>query len=149
MDTGSNDRHSGEPIRLLVELDEEDCKALLGTGTIGRLAVATEEGPEMFPVNYGYLDGAIAIWSDRGRKLEHASFDRVAFLVDDLDLENRTGWVVEAMGHAEDITDAVDPWAVRLRALEVHPWVSGPHPYCIAILRPRLSGRRLVPAPQE
>lgn len=146
MTSHSSDSHSpAAPARMLIELDPAECAALLGSASVGRLAVSTDEGPEIFTVNYGFLEGAIAIWTAPGRKLEHAAFDRVAFEVDELDPATHTGWVVEAQGHAEDITEALDPWAVRLRSLVIHPWVAGPHPNCIAILRARLTGRRLVP----
>lgn len=138
---------STPPARALVAIDEGGCRALLERATVGRLAVSTDDGPEIFTVNYGVHDGAIVIRTGPGLKLAHASFHRVAFEVDELDTVHRTGWVVEAVGHAEDITDAIDRRSSDLRAVVVDPWVSGPHPNCIAIARPRLSGRRLVPAP--
>ena len=136
----------GLPERVLVEISEDECRELLASMSVGRLAVATGEGPEIFPVNYGVRDGSIAIWTAPGTKLDHASFDHVAFEVDVLDAESRTGWVVEAKGRAEDISDTLDTWTSSLREIPVYPWVAGPHPNCIAILRPRLSGRRLVVA---
>ncbi|MGB7053501.1 MAG: pyridoxamine 5'-phosphate oxidase family protein [Acidimicrobiales bacterium] len=132
--------------RLIVEISEDECQQLLASKSVGRLAVSTDVGPEIFPVNYGVLDGSIVLWAAAGTKLDHASFDRVAFEVDDLDAESRTGWVVEAKGRSEDITDTGDKWTSSLREVPVRPWVAGPHPNCVAILRPRLSGRRLVPA---
>lgn len=135
------------PARALVEIDQAGCLALLGQSTVGRLAVSTEQGPQIFTVNYGVHDGAIVIRTGPGLKLAHASFHPVAFEVDQLDIGDRTGWVVEAVGHAEDITDAIDPRSTKLRRVVVDAWVSGSHPNCVAIARPRLSGRRLVPAP--
>ena len=137
---------NGTPERQLVEISEGECLELLESMSVGRLAVTTEEGPEIFPVNYGVRDGSIAIWTAPGTKLDHASFDHVAFEVDVVDTESRTGWVVEAKGRARDISDAGDAYTSSLREIPVHPWVAGPRPYCIAILRPRLSGRRLVAA---
>ncbi len=135
------------PARALVEIDEAGCLSLLEQSTVGRLAVSTEQGPQIFTVNYGVLDGAIVIRTGPGLKLAHASFHPVAFEVDQLDTRDRTGWVVEAVGHAEDITDAIDPRSTELRRVAIDAWVSGAHPNCVAIARPRLSGRRLVPAP--
>jgi hypothetical protein len=137
------------PARSLVDIDEAGCRALLERSTVGRLAISTDEGPQIFTVNYGVHDGAIVIWTGPGLKLAHASFHPVAFEVDELDAEHRTGWVVEAIGHAEDITDAIDPRSTELRHVAVDPWVTGSHPNCIAIARPRLSGRRLVPVPSS
>ena len=139
----------GEPIeagRVIVEISEDECQQLLASKSVGRLAVTTDVGPEIFPVNYGVLDGSIVLWTGPGTKLDYAAFDHVAFEVDDLDAESRTGWVVEAKGRSEDVTDTLDAWTSSMRDVSVRPWVAGPHPNCVAILRPRLSGRRLVPA---
>jgi uncharacterized protein len=148
MSSGAHDGAAGALRRKLVEIGADECTELLKSASVGRLAVTSENGPEIFPVNYGYSDGSIVIWTGPGLKLTHASFDRVAFEVDSLDLDSRTGWVVEAQGHAEDITDTLDPWSIGLRELPVQPWVAGPHPNCIVITRLRLSGRRLEPDPE-
>jgi nitroimidazol reductase NimA-like FMN-containing flavoprotein (pyridoxamine 5'-phosphate oxidase superfamily) len=129
----------------LVALDERECRDLLLLGTVGRLAVTTPQGPDIFPVNYGIVDEAIVIETDPGVKLAHSSFDYVAFEVDSLEPSTRTGWVVVAKGRAEEITDAIDPWRTRLRQIRVHSWVEAPHLHHIAIVHPRLTGRRLVP----
>ncbi len=143
----SPEENTVEVCRMIVEISEDECQQLLATKSVGRLAVTTDVGPEIFPVNYGALDGSIVFWTGPGTKWDHAAFDHVAFEVDDLDTESRTGWVVEAKGRSEDVTDTLDAWTSSLREdVSVRPWVTGPHPNCIAILRPRLSGRRLVPA---
>ncbi len=143
---GSPEENVVDADRLIVEIGEEECQQLLASKSVGRLAVATDVGPEIFPVNYGVLDGSIVFWTGAGTKWDHAAFDHVAFEVDDLDVESRTGWVVEAKGRSEDVTDTADKWTSSMREVPVHSWVAGPHPNCVAILRPRLSGRRLVPA---
>jgi hypothetical protein len=133
------------PKSRLIALDERECRDLLLIETVGRLAVTTPQGPEIFPVNYGLVDDAIVIGTDPGVKLAHSSFDHVAFEVDRLDYATHTGWVVVAKGRAEDISDAIDPWSTRLRQYTVRSWVDAPHTHQVAIIHPRLSGRRLVP----
>jgi nitroimidazol reductase NimA-like FMN-containing flavoprotein (pyridoxamine 5'-phosphate oxidase superfamily) len=133
------------PKSRLIPLDERECRDLLLLETVGRLAVTTPEGPEIFPVNYGLVDDAIIIGTDPGVKLAHSSFDHVAFEVDRLDYTTHTGWVVVAKGRAEDISDAIDPWSTRLRQFTVRSWIEAPHTHQVAIMHPRLSGRRLVP----
>ena len=50
-------------------LDRRECLHLLATQSVGRLAVATPEGPLVVPVNF-VLDGeSIVFRSDRGSKL--------------------------------------------------------------------------------
>jgi nitroimidazol reductase NimA-like FMN-containing flavoprotein (pyridoxamine 5'-phosphate oxidase superfamily) len=41
------------------ELTERECRYLLGTHGVGRLAVTTPAGPLVVPVDYGVVDGAI------------------------------------------------------------------------------------------
>ena len=52
--------------RLIVEISEDECQQLLASKSVGRLAVSTDVGPEIFPVNYGVLDGSIVLWAAAG-----------------------------------------------------------------------------------
>ena len=63
-----------------------DMELLLERMPAGRLAVTTEEGPYVVPVNYLFLEGAIYIHSGQtGRKMEALQADpRVCFLVDEV-----------------------------------------------------------------
>jgi nitroimidazol reductase NimA-like FMN-containing flavoprotein (pyridoxamine 5'-phosphate oxidase superfamily) len=129
--------------RVLQEISEEECFALLQLQDLGRLAVVRDGQPEIFPVNYA-LDGHIVvIRTQPGVKLTYGSLARVAFEVEDIDPVHREGWVVEVRSQAEDITDSIDRRSEHARATEVRPWVMGPHQHHIAIARPLVSGRRL------
>ena len=128
----------------LVPLDDGECRELLGTASVGRLAVTTTHGPEIFPVNFVAVDDAVVFATDPGVKLAHSSFDHVALEVDSLDPVTRTGWVVVAKGRAQDITDTLDPWSTRLLDVDIDSWVHAPHTHRVAIIRPTLTGRRLV-----
>jgi nitroimidazol reductase NimA-like FMN-containing flavoprotein (pyridoxamine 5'-phosphate oxidase superfamily) len=128
----------------LIHIDERECRDLLLLESVGRLAVSTPQGPEIFPVNFLLVDDAIIIGTDPGLKLTHSSFDHVALEVDSLDHATRTGWVVVAKGRAEDITDAIDPWSTRLRQSVVDSWVDATLSHRVAIVHPTLTGRRLV-----
>lgn len=44
----------------LVALSAEECRRRLARHGVGRLAVITDEGPTVLPVNYGVVDGTIA-----------------------------------------------------------------------------------------
>jgi hypothetical protein len=63
-----------------------EMELLLERMTVGRLGVATSDGPYVVAVNYLYLEGAIYFHSAReGRKIEALQADpRVCFLVDDV-----------------------------------------------------------------
>jgi nitroimidazol reductase NimA-like FMN-containing flavoprotein (pyridoxamine 5'-phosphate oxidase superfamily) len=135
---GSSDRG-----RELDEIGEEECYALLQTQDLGRLAIVRDGRPEIFPVNYALSDHIIVIRTQPGVKLSNASFAHVAFEVEDIDLDTREGWVVEVRGLAEEITDAINPWAEEARRAEARPWVMGPHEHYLSITRSQVSGRRL------
>ena len=63
-----------------------DMELLLERMPVGRLAVITEDGPYVIPVNYLFFEGNIYFHSGQtGRKMEALQTDsRVCFLVDDV-----------------------------------------------------------------
>lgn len=63
-----------------------EMEALLEQAAVGRLAVVTEDGPYVVPVNYVFLEGAIYFHTAlSGRKVASLQSDsRVCFLVDEV-----------------------------------------------------------------
>ena len=63
-----------------------DMEVLLERMPVGRLAVTTEDGPYIVPVNYLFFEGSIYFHSGQtGRKIEALQADsRVCFLVDEV-----------------------------------------------------------------
>jgi nitroimidazol reductase NimA-like FMN-containing flavoprotein (pyridoxamine 5'-phosphate oxidase superfamily) len=63
-----------------------EMKLLLERMPVGRLAVTTEDGPYIIPVNYLFFEGSIYFHSGlSGRKMEALQADsRVCFLVDEV-----------------------------------------------------------------
>ena len=51
------------------ELTHDECWARLRTMVVGRLAIAAEEHPELFPVNYLVDRGTVVFRSDTGTKI--------------------------------------------------------------------------------
>lgn len=139
----------GDSQRLLDEIGEDECFALLHRQDLGRLAIVRDGRPEIFPVNYAMSDRTIAIRTQPGVKLTYASLAHVAFEVEKIDPVTREGWVVEVQGFAEDITDAANPWAESARNSVGRPWVAGPHERYISITHSQVSGRRLRRPPTE
>lgn len=115
----------GEVVALLDEgleiLEESDCRALLASRSVGRVAVTIAALPAIFPVNYVVADGDIYFRTGEGTKLRVALVGAiVAFQVDHIDEVQRAGWSVQVVGPAEEVTDAdvappVSPWAPGLR----------------------------------
>jgi uncharacterized protein len=120
-------------------VSEEDCLDLLGSESIGRLALVVDDRIEIFPVNYAVNSGAVLFRTNDGRKLRGGGTEEVAFEVDCIEADAHAGWSVVVHGHLEDITDlgrtapdAVKPWAGRKEFL-------------VRITPRSITGRRVIP----
>ncbi|HTZ09855.1 MAG TPA: pyridoxamine 5'-phosphate oxidase family protein [Acidimicrobiales bacterium] len=134
--------HDSEGLEILVE---DDCVALLGEATLGRIAVTIGAVPAIFPVNYCLVDGTVVFRTAEGTKLHHATTGAVvAFEVDHVEEETHEGWSVLVVGVARAVTDpvAVDAALERLP----HPWAPGDRHHVVAIAPEFVSGRRIPAA---
>lgn len=129
----------------LAGLPRDECLRLLASQEVGRLAVVEGHQPLVFPVNY-VLDGeAIVIRTATGTKLYAATRGPVAFEVDEIDREQRTGWSVLVTGLAAEITDLDRPDLVqRLRDTTLEPWPEGEKPNLLRLPANEVSGRRIT-----
>jgi nitroimidazol reductase NimA-like FMN-containing flavoprotein (pyridoxamine 5'-phosphate oxidase superfamily) len=86
----------------LVDLDADECLRLLRTQVVGRLAVQTDTGVDVVPVNYAVVQDAVHIRVAHGGRLARCAAERrVAFEVDVVDPERWAGWSVVVKGLAE------------------------------------------------
>ncbi|MFH8618691.1 helix-turn-helix domain-containing protein [Streptomyces sp. NPDC017979] len=126
-------------------LDEGECRELLATGGVGRIAVTTSEGPAVVPVNYAVSGDRIVFRTAPGTVPAAAADTEVAFEVDRIDDAFSSGWSVLVVGDAQGVTD---PELVR--ALEEHAddlsWAGGDRSLWLEIVPRRVSGRRIVNA---
>lgn len=123
-------------------LDEQECRALLGSGEVGRVGVVVDGQPLIFPVNY-VLDGQwVVVHTDFGPMLSGAAHALVAFEVDDFDATTRTGWSVLVQGVADDVTDSLDRSSEYLQTVEVSPWAPGTRARVLRIDARQVTGRR-------
>lgn len=96
----------------IIDLDAERCHGLLaGVGSgLGRVAFADDGDPDwpvVLPVNFVALDGAIYFRTFEGSKLYAAlRRQRVAFEVDEIERDWRSGWSVLAVGRLDVVRDA-------------------------------------------
>ena len=131
------DAHTG-----LAEIDEPDCWELLGSQSVGRLAVAVGSHPDIFPVNYATHEGRIVIRTEAGTKLAAAVLMRaVAFEVDQIDADAHTGWSVVIAGSAREPGTLEEE--LEMEALDLTPWADVPKTRFIIITPERVTGRRL------
>jgi nitroimidazol reductase NimA-like FMN-containing flavoprotein (pyridoxamine 5'-phosphate oxidase superfamily) len=126
-------------------MDREECLGLLRQGRVGRLAVVIAGAPHVLPLNYAADEqGTIVFRTAELSSATQASLPRVAFEVDDIDAECRTGWSVVVHGQGRDITDGIDVRSERLRRLPVFPWAPGERDQWFMINADEITGRRIV-----
>jgi nitroimidazol reductase NimA-like FMN-containing flavoprotein (pyridoxamine 5'-phosphate oxidase superfamily) len=143
MPAGERDQSDGG----LEILSEEQCRELLDSRDLGRIAFPLGDETEIFPVNYS-TDGTIIVFRTApGTKLAQSTLSRVAFEVDDWDPAAKIGWSVVLKGIAQEVTSGIDPFAAALRAGEIDPLAPGEHEHWIAIYPAEISGRRFRRAP--
>ena len=127
----------------LAALTEQECLELLASRSVGRLAYVARAGvPDVVPVNYVLRDGAVVLRTGPGPKLQAAERrELVAFEVDHVDEQTRTGWSVVVHGRASVLEDEPAAGAPE-------PWASGPREQLVLITPRRTTGRRLL-GPEE
>jgi nitroimidazol reductase NimA-like FMN-containing flavoprotein (pyridoxamine 5'-phosphate oxidase superfamily) len=108
----------------LRDIDADECRALLDTHGVGRLAVTASDGcPAVVPVNYDVLDDAIVFRTAPASTPAAAAGTEVAFEVDHMDEAMSRGWSVLVVGPASAVTE---PGTVRRLTERAHTTPSGP-----------------------
>jgi nitroimidazol reductase NimA-like FMN-containing flavoprotein (pyridoxamine 5'-phosphate oxidase superfamily) len=126
----------------LVEIDREECLALLASHGVGRIALVVGNQPLVFPVNYCVDRSSVVFRTDPGTKLHGVRGKRVAFQIDHVDPFYHEGWSVLLVGMAEEVTDTIE--IRRLSTLPIRPWGVGEKSHWVRVHGPAISGRRLI-----
>ncbi|MGX1372666.1 nitroimidazol reductase NimA-like FMN-containing flavoprotein (pyridoxamine 5'-phosphate oxidase superfamily) [Streptomyces canus] len=132
----------------LRDLGPDECRALLSTHGVGRVAVSAPDGrPAIVPVNYEVVDDAIVFRTAPDSLPAAAVATEVAFEVDHVDEALSQGWSVLAVGPASAVTE---PEAVRGLEERAHstPWAGGERETWVSIRPTSLTGRRITTADQ-
>src|SRR4029079_8565784 len=96
------------------QLTVAECRALLETGVVGRVAMATPVGPRISPVNYVVHEDAIVFRTAPYTELSTYGWSvDLAFEIDRLDPDARLGWSVVALGRAHVVDDPDDVQRIR------------------------------------
>ena len=91
----------------LEALSDEDCRALLASGRIGRVAVTADALPVIAPVNYVADGNSIVFRTKRDGMLSRACDGAViAFEIDDLAADGSGGWSVNVVGIASLVSES-------------------------------------------
>ena len=122
------------------ELSEAECQELLAQHTAGRVGFMAPDGPQILPVTYQYRNGDVIFrTSPAGALSGLVRRTSVAFEIDDIDEQNKSGWSVLVLGFAE---------AMAHNYLLTSAWETGPVPWADGVrnlfieIKPRkISGR--------
>jgi nitroimidazol reductase NimA-like FMN-containing flavoprotein (pyridoxamine 5'-phosphate oxidase superfamily) len=123
----------------LEELDHDECLKRVATMSVGRVAVAADDGrgPIVVPVNY-VLDGEFIVFrSGAGTKLHALRDAPMSFQVDVVDPSHHTGWSVLIRGVAYEVT------AQEVKHLAVEPWAPGGKHHWIRLVPTAITGRNI------
>lgn len=129
-------------------LADAACWQLLRSVDLGRLALASSHGLEIFPVNFVVDRGTIVFRTATGSKLTWLTRSPdVAFEADGAEAGRDTGgeavmWSVVVKGTASKVEarhDVLDLFGVELR-----PWHASTKPYFVRLEPRTVSGRRFV-----
>lgn len=146
---GGTDTPPGREMALthprLLDLGPEECRSLLSTHGVGRVAVSTVDGPAVVPVNYDVVDDVIAFRTAPGSVSAAAVGSDTAFEVDHMDEAMSQGWSVLVVGPARRVTDQEDVRRLNDNA-HTSPWAGAEREMWVSIRPARLTGRRITPA---
>jgi hypothetical protein len=122
-------------------LDTKTCLELLRAESVGRLAVAIHDHPDIFPVNFVVDRGTVVFRTAEGTKLAAAVLGRgVAFEIDGLDDAERQAWSVVIKGRAVEVERLQELFDVQ--GLPLFPWHASPKHRFVRIEPVEISGRR-------
>jgi len=131
------------PDPTFTELTVQECRELLSTHGVGRIAVPTASGPVVVPVNYSVVDGAIVYRTAPGTTPSRAAGYQVTFEIDRIDDAFGEGWSVLALGRARTVTDPDDVLRLTEHAFST-PWAGGPREEWVRIDALSLTGRPIT-----
>jgi nitroimidazol reductase NimA-like FMN-containing flavoprotein (pyridoxamine 5'-phosphate oxidase superfamily) len=121
----------------------DECLDRLHACSIGRIAVTHRALPAIVPVNYVLTGSRVVFRTEPGGMLARACDGTVvAFEVDVLDPDGRSGWSVLVVGHAELLEGSA---AVRAAEMGLVAAVGDGRDQFVAITIGQLSGRLIEP----
>lgn len=130
--------------RTLEALSPGECMRLLRSHGVGRVVYSVQAMPAVTPVNYALDDGAVVFRTAAGSRLANATRNAVvAFEVDEIDEERRTGWSVVVTGVAATVDE--DEAQKYVEGLDLTTWAPGERSLFVRITPSFVTGRVLVP----
>ena len=124
-------------------MPHEECLRHLQAARVGRVAFMADGYPLVLPVNHKMDGSSVVFRTAFGSKLSAAAEELpVAFEVDRIDAEQKSGWSVLIHGAARIIDDPVD--VARLDGLGVWPWADAVERHqWVGIRTHQMTGRKI------
>ncbi|MFE3249862.1 helix-turn-helix domain-containing protein [Streptomyces sp. NPDC059209] len=126
----------------LTTLNAQECRGLLSTHGVGRVAVSRRGAPAVYPVNYTVDDDLLAFRTSPEAAPAAARDQSVAFEVDHIDEAFSQGWSVLVIGDARAVTDPGRILRLEERAHTL-PWAGGDRGLWIGVTPTEITGRRI------
>ncbi|MFD9096629.1 helix-turn-helix domain-containing protein [Streptomyces collinus] len=125
------------------ELDEEECRELMSSHGVGRIALSGDGAPLVVPVNYSVVDGAVVFRTHPDSVPAQGVGREVAFEIDRVDDALSQGWSVLVRGTAHAVTDPDEVSRLTARAYSM-PWAGGEgRDLWVRIVPDTVTGRRI------
>lgn len=119
------------------ELEARECWSLLASSEVGRLALAVDGSPEIFPVNHAVDGSRVLVRTAAGTKLFAALGRDVALEVDGVG--DGLAWSVVAKGVAAEVLDEA---GLRRAEELLDPWLDSEKRHVLEIVVQSVTGRR-------
>jgi uncharacterized protein len=125
----------------LERLTRAECRELLPSATVGRLAVPTPNFPAVEPVSFAVVEGELVVAVRAGSAGDAvAAGTTLSFEADVLEPALHSGWSVVVSGPVEDLDDDV---AALVRP-QLGPWPVADGDRLLLIRSDRITGQRIV-----
>ena len=125
----------------LETLDAQECRDLLGSRSVGRVAFTERALPAIRPVNYAMHGNHIVLRTRADGLAARLDGQVVAFEIDDVDTDSRTGWSVVVTGTARVLREPSE--LLRLDATPVESWAGPERATAVLITPGQITGRRI------
>ncbi|MEV6329926.1 pyridoxamine 5'-phosphate oxidase family protein [Streptomyces sp. NPDC051909] len=127
------------------EIDETECWALLDDHGVGRVALMTDEGPEIYPVNYQVVGREVLFMTAEDTPLARAAGSglTIAFEQDHVDEAFSQGWSVLLGGPVRRVSDREAAQSLRNAAYST-PWAGDGRDTVVVLTPGRVTGRRIL-----
>jgi uncharacterized protein len=123
------------------DLTLDECRSLLQSQQVGRVAFTDPDGPVVLPINYTLVGDQVVVATSAYSSLaRNAPSAPVAFEIDMVDEFTQSGWSVLVRGRTsvvegQELSDVDLP----------QPWAAGVRTLFLKISAAEISGRRLIP----